>query len=168
MKMIERYAIATLLIMSAVMLGVLIPGGPIETRNFSGMSPVILVGFNTLLTALGLGSLALAYFVLDRRKGAYMLSAFLGVEYFLVYSLDLLGIFPFSQDSMPHVLRWIEVAGVIASFPLIYLSIQLALTLDNSARTKNGPFRLEHIRQIFLIALVAIGIITFATHVTMR
>jgi hypothetical protein len=163
-----RYLVATLLVMSAAMLGVLIPGGPIETRNFSEMSPLILAGFNTLLTILGLGSFVLAYFVLDRRKVTYMLSAFLGVEYFLVYSLDLLGIFPVSPDSMSHVLRWIEVAGVIASFPLISLSIQLALTLDNSIRTKKGPFRVEHIRQIFLIALVAIGIITFATHASMR
>ena len=97
-----------------------------------------------------------------------MLSAFLGVEYFLVYSLDLLRIFPVSPDSMPHVLRWMEVAGIIASFPLISLSIQLVLTLDNAVRPGIGTFRLEHIRLIFLIALAAIGIITFTTHASIR
>ena len=167
MKMNARYLVATLLVMSAAMLGVLIPGGPIETRNFSDMSPVILLGFNILLTILGLGSFVLAYFVLDRRRGGYMLSAFFGVEYFLVYSLDLLGIFPVSPDSMPHLLRWIEVVGVVASFPLISLSIQLALTLDNTVR-QGITFKLEHFRLILLVTLVATGIIAFATHAAMR
>ena len=163
-----RYSIATLLIMSAVMLGVLIPGGPVETRSFSQIPSVILVGFNSFLTTLGLGSLVLSYFVLNRHQGGYILSAFCGVACFVVYALDLLGIFPVSPDNMPHLLRMIEVTGVIISIPLVSFSIQSALKPDNAVHSGTGTQELDSKRLIFLIALTAIGIVIFATHAAMR
>jgi hypothetical protein len=163
-----RNSLAALLIISAVLLGVLIPGGPIETRSFSQISPAILLGFNTILTILGLGSVVLAYLALNRRKGAYMLSVFFGVANFLVYALDLLGIFPVSPDSMPRILRWIEVAGIVVSFPLISLSMQLALTLDNTVNSRTEIPKSRYLSLIFLMAMAAIGIITFATREAMR
>lgn len=59
---------AALLLLSAVLLGVLVPGGPIETRNFSHISPWILGSFNTFLTSLDLGSFVIAYLVFRKKK----------------------------------------------------------------------------------------------------
>ena len=116
--------VASLLVLSAVLLGILVPGGPIETRSFSHISPLILGAFNTFLTVLGIGSLALAYFAVKGKRWAILAAAFCGISYFLVYALDLGMIFPVSPDKMPPALFAIEVAGLLVSFPLTFLSLR--------------------------------------------
>ena len=106
-----EYALAGLLGLSAVLLGMLIPGGPIENRDFSYIPPITLGIFNVFLTVLGIGSLAIVYFAFLGSKIAIMSSALCGISYFLVYALDLKKIFPVSPDKMPRSLFWIEVLG---------------------------------------------------------
>ncbi|MDE2430042.1 MAG: hypothetical protein KGM99_15060, partial [Burkholderiales bacterium] len=84
---------AALLLLSAVLLGVLVPGGPIETHNFSHISPWILGSFNTFLTSLDLGSFVIAYLAFRNKGWACRVAAFCGIAYFLVYVLDLAKIF---------------------------------------------------------------------------
>ena len=55
----KRYWIAGLLALSAISLSLLVPGGPIETRSFSHINPIILASFNTFLTTLSILSLLL-------------------------------------------------------------------------------------------------------------
>lgn len=52
-----NYIIPALLIVSAVNLALMIPGGFVEMRDFSTYSSLVLGLFNTFLTILGLGSL---------------------------------------------------------------------------------------------------------------
>ena len=124
MKKHMGHTVAVLLVLSAVLLGILVPGGPIETRSFSHISPLILGAFNTFLTVLGIGSLALAYFAFKGKRWAALAAAFCGISYFLVYALDLGMIFPVSPDKMPPALFAIEVAGLLVSFPLTFLSLR--------------------------------------------
>lgn len=167
--MAKRYITSTLLLLSAVMLGTLIPGGPIETRNFSHIDPLILGAFNTFLTALGLLSLLLAYFLLSGGKQtAFLTSAFAGVSFLVVYVLDLGRIFPVSPDPMPHALRIIETAGAAISLPLAVISIALAREVDGNGRNrKHWAFTRRYAFVIVPVILIGIAIVAFATYSAM-
>jgi hypothetical protein len=157
--------VAALLVLSSVLLGILVPGGPIETRSFSHIAPLILGAFNTFLTILGIGSLAIAYFAAKRRRWAFALASICGIFYFLVYALDLAKVFPVSPDEMPTVLFAIEVAGIIVSLLLTYLSLNsrhIALS-DNAEHAVSVEMRKAHILLLVLMVLTGIGIIIFST-----
>ncbi|WP_421847537.1 hypothetical protein [Marinomonas sp.] len=160
------YAISGLLVLSVLLLSALIPGGPVETRNFSHISPFILGSFNTFLTVLGIASFPLAYFCIGGGRLALIGSLLCGIGYFLVYALDLAKIFPISKDKMPKVLFIIEVLGLIISIPLTLLSLMYM------SMPKNGVMEVEISSSIILYTLafmliVGIGIITFATRAAM-
>jgi hypothetical protein len=114
-------AVSTLLLISALLLISLAPGGPIETRDFSHIPALVLGLFNAFLTVLGLGSLLLAWLVFKQRCRWYW-PLLAGTGYFLVYGLDLFGIFPVSPTPMNQALWSIEVAGMIVALPLMTLA----------------------------------------------
>lgn len=159
--------IAFLLVVSAVLLGLLVPGGPIETRNFTHISPLILGTFNSFLTSLGMVSFALAYFAYQQRRFALWSAAFCGLSYLAVYILDLWQIFPVTPDPMPQTLWAIEVIGSLISVPLVMLSVNSALNADSPQIA--APFSLKPagIVLIVLAGFVAAGIIWFATDAAM-
>ncbi len=158
-----KYSVAILLVISTILLGILVPGGPIETRDFSHISPLILGIFNTFLTILGLGSLTLSYFVLKGRRWAFIVSSIFAISYFLVYILDLGKIFPISPDEMPQMLFVIEVLGILVSLPLTYLSLNLSRTRIDSGEDVTASKGGYNVLLLGLMALVGIGIIIFAT-----
>ena len=80
-----KYWISGLLILSSGLLGILVPGGSIETRDFSQIEPIILGTFNTFLTVLAIGSLLVVYFIFLEAKWAFMVAAICGFSYFMVY-----------------------------------------------------------------------------------
>ena len=161
----QQKKVAVLLVVSSFLLAILVPGGPIETRSFSHISPLILGSFNTFLTLLGMLSLPLAYFVFKMKKWAYIGSIFAGFFYFAVYVSDLAHIFPVSPDAMPPLLLVIEVAGTILSIPLIHSSYVLL----KEGMSSNETFILNKKLFIFIFfaLLVALGIIVFATNAAM-
>ena len=144
-------AVSTLLLISGLLLSALAPGGPIETRDFSHILGLVLGAFNGFLTVLGLGSFVLAWLVLKQQCRWYW--PFLtGVGYFLVYGLDLLGVFPVSPSPMSQALWSIEVAGMIVSLPLMTLSgmsLQHIEQIDNPASVPSAAW----------IVAVAIGVL---------
>lgn len=166
-----KHWIAGLLGLSGIALGTLVPGGPIETRSFVHIHPLTLGVFNTFLTTLVLGSLALVYFVLQSKRWAMVTAAGAGLSYLGVYGLDLVKLFPVSPDAMPPALLAIEVLGTVLSFPLMLLSIQAMQA--SGKRTLAGVtlpqpehhlrFQLPHIVIAIGLGVVALGIITFAT-----
>ena len=166
--MIKRHmgrTLAVLLVLSAVLLGILVPGGPIETRSFSHISPFILGAFNTFLTVLGIGSLVLAYCAFKGKRWAILAAAFCGISYFLVYALDLGMIFPVSSDKMPPALFGIEVASLLVSFPLTFLSLRgVSMPVINSESPENQvALKKSHVLLLVLMTLAGVGIIIFAT-----
>lgn len=161
------YAVAGLLALSLILLGVLIPGGPIENRNFSHISPIILGLFNTFLTILGIVSLPIAYYSLGNSDIALIAAAVCGVCYFLVYALDIAKIFPLSPDKMPRTLFIIEVGGLIVSIPLTFLSLYY-LSIPKVGATEiiisSGT-----INSLLIFMLISgAGIVIFATKAAMR
>ena len=127
MKNTAQYSVFLLLLLSATMLTSLVPGGPIETRGFSHISPFVLGSFNVFLTTLSIASFLLLYFVWRQQRWAFIGSALAGIAYFLVYVLDLARWFPVSSDAMPPALFVIEVSGTISRYECIYLLRLLSL-----------------------------------------
>lgn len=171
MRLQIRYWVAGLLGFSGIALALLVPGGPIETRSFAHINPLILGAFNTFLTTLGLGSLLLIYFVLKSVRWAMFAAAVCGISYLGVYGLDLAQIFPVSPDAMPPALLAIEVLGAVISFPLVALSIQAlrrlkprkSVAVSFSWSKPDFPWQTPHISIVIGLGITALGIIAFAT-----
>ncbi|MBU0556760.1 MAG: hypothetical protein KKD64_14960 [Alphaproteobacteria bacterium] len=118
------FAISALLIASALNLALMVPGGFVETRDFSAYPAVVLGAFNVFLTVLGLGSLVLAYVVVGTGRGngwaVLFRLAFIGV-----YLLDLWRIFPVPANPMSTLLATLEWLGTGLGVALTILSIAL-------------------------------------------
>lgn len=163
MSLNNKYSTSVLLFLSFVLLSILVPGGPIETRSFSHIDPMILGAFNTFLTLLAIISVFLIYFILKNIKWAYIVSAVCGASYFLVYALDLGGIFPVSPDAMPQALLIIEILGTIASIPLVYFSIQGTLNIGSEQHAQVVVYPKKLFFAILVLIATGICIIVFAT-----
>lgn len=149
-----------LLIVSTVNLTLMIPGGFIESRDFSHISPIILGGFNIFLTTLGMLSLFLIYFINKKQKWAFKASFICGLSYFIVYTIDLLGIFPKTPTAMPLLLLVLEILGTILSIPLMYYSFLRIKMAGNEQKTMLNKYVYFF---IILATLIGVGIIIFAT-----
>lgn len=160
MSLKKEYLLSILLLISGLLLSVLVPGGPIENRDFSHISPLVLLGFNIYLTALGLGSFVLIAYVLRSGRNAGLIACAAGVSYLVVYAIDLLGWFPQSPSDMSSTLFTIEVLGLIAALPLVYLSCQLAKGLDVPSERNRVSWSSM---QWFMLIVGAMVIVIFAT-----
>lgn len=164
-----KYWISGLLILSSGLLGSLVPGGLIETRDFSHINPITLGAFNTFLTVLAIGSILLVYFIFREAKWAFIVSAICGISYFLVYVLDLGVIFPVSRDPMPTALFVIEIIGTVVSLPLTFLCVNqfFKTNHDPTNRRLKPASTLKFFYIAVLSVLLGCGIITFATRTAM-
>ncbi|MBP0021787.1 MAG: hypothetical protein J7647_30060 [Cyanobacteria bacterium SBLK] len=169
----RKYWLSGLLVLSSVLLSTLIPGGPIETRSFAHIDPIILGSFNIFLTSLNIGSLLLAYFVWQEQRWSFLASAIFGLSYFFTYTLDLGGLFPISPDAMPLALFSIEIAGTAIALPLTIAAAQAmqdsiqtpidgrnAIAIDSTATVKWSILML-------ILAVLAVAIVIFATRSAM-
>lgn len=122
MKLQRKYIVTAWLCVSAGLLATLIPGGPIENRDFSQLDPVVLTAFNVFLTSLDLGTLLLMWFTMRGYEWAITSAFYVGLGYFGVYALDLAQVFPKSPTPMSPELAAVEVLGMSASIPLMIYS----------------------------------------------
>ncbi|WP_221797186.1 hypothetical protein [Oceanobacter mangrovi] len=151
-----------LMVISATLLSAMIPGGPVETRDFSAYSPVILGSFNTFLTLLGLLSYGTAWFTWRRQRWALICASLCGAGYFMVYAADLVQLFPQSPIAMPAALLVMEVIGLVLAVPLLILPLLI--------KADGGPqqgYLVHHSRNLYLSAIavfcVVVAIVAFAT-----
>lgn len=164
MNINRKHLITILLLLSCGLLSVLVPGGSIETRDFSHINPLVLACFNTFLTLLVIMSILIVYYLLQEINWAYIVAAICGLSYFVVYALDLAGIFPVSPDSMPLTLFIIEVLGSIISIPIILLSVRELSILSSSRERKSVQFYSKRFAYfVLLLSIASLGIIIFAT-----
>ncbi|MBD8890040.1 hypothetical protein [Roseibium litorale] len=154
----SRSCTLVLLLASALNLALMIPGGFVETRDFSAYTALILGAFNLFLTVLGLGSFVLAYMVWRQGRG-FWLSALAGLGYVAVYQADLQGLFPVTPVPMPALLYLLEWLGT-ALGALLFLA---GLAGIRTAQTTSGAG--EKLPRPVLFGLVFAGgsIILFAT-----
>ena len=152
------------LVVSAALLSSLIPGGPIENRDFSHIHPGILGAFNVFLTTLDLGSFVLAFFALKQRQWALNTAFYAAVAYFAVYAVDLAQIFPRSPTPMSFYLALIEVLGMSAAVPLMFASRAAQSVDTTTGRSQPGSYRYA-ITAVLLV--IGVAVIWFATDAAM-
>ena len=158
--------LAILLVLSMVLLTILVPGGPIETRDFSHISPTILQNFNIFLTSTGIVSLLILFFIFKKIRWSYLVAFLCGLSYFCVYILDLAKIFPVSPSKMPTTLFIIEVVGTIISIPLMFLSLKSFINFHSTTEKSAVKTKYFWLAAIIL-ALLGIFIVIFATNSAM-
>ena len=151
-------AIAAFVLLSALNLALMVPGGIVETRSFPDYSVTVLAAFNVFLTVLGLGSLILGYRIL-RSGQAGAMPLFAGIGYVAVYGLDLAEIFPVSAAPMSLALFTMEWTGTVLGAALI------ALSVAHLARGGSGAADRPALSAPTIGALVVLtlGIVVFAT-----
>lgn len=118
---IMNIILGSVLFLNVSFLTVLVPGGPIENRDFSHMTGFSFWGFNIYLISLGLSSFIISYYLILGASWAYTLALVLGFMYLGVYLLDLLGIFPTSPTAMSNPLMLMEIINALLAVYLIVL-----------------------------------------------
>ena len=147
-----------LLVLSAVTLALMIPGGFVETRSFARYPIWVLGAFNVVLTVLGLGSLVLAYRIFSTGY-VTVLASITGFGFVCVYGLDLLHVFPISDNPMSFSLYALEWLGTL-------LGLLLAGVAWNAI---NGDYRLEPSAArlpawgLVVLGLMTVVVVVFAT-----
>ncbi|WP_415718315.1 hypothetical protein [Maridesulfovibrio sp.] len=155
-----RLVVTILLAASVANLSLMIPGGTVETREFTQYSTLVLASFNIFLTCLGFGSLAASYFVYKQNKG-YLISVLLGVAYLAVYISDLAQIFPVSQNPMSATLARMEWIGSILGAALTGAAIFALRGTKGESASFQKP-KLPFMAKISLTIIAAI-IVIYAT-----
>lgn len=153
------------LILNALLLISLIPGGPIENRDFSHIPAIYLIAFNGVLTALGMSSLLVAPLASQNYNLIAKVSKIIALAYLAVYVLDLFAIFPQTQSSMPWPLLCVELLGCLAA-GLLYIEghfYEKRLVTMSTAKKKH-IFKSLSPMTILLTVLVANGVIIFSTY----
>tara|TARA_Y100000815_G_scaffold213905_1_gene198807 strand:- start:190 stop:672 length:483 start_codon:yes stop_codon:yes gene_type:complete len=152
------HALCILVILSAVNLALMIPGGFVETRTFPGYSVAVLAAFNIFLTCLGIGSLALGYRMF-RTGHAGISPIVVGVAYVAVYALDLAHIFPIAKAPMSKMLAATEWIGIILGVTVIVLGLRLAVANEEAAVSGPAPSR----TLLLTLGMAGLLIVVFAT-----
>ncbi|WP_322987815.1 hypothetical protein [Hoeflea sp.] len=100
----------------------LVPGGPVESRDFSALGGPVFWGFNVFLVLLGLIAIGAAIGLLGGRPNAAWAAIAACWGYVFVVLLDLGGVFPRSPDPIPLMLGLIEIFDLILAFYVGLLS----------------------------------------------
>jgi hypothetical protein len=132
MKMNYVKPVPYLLGVIMILLAILVPGGPVETRSFADLPAWVYWGFNAFLIGLGVFTVIALVFAALRRRWAFTAAIVAGALYILVYVLDLAGIFPVSPDPMPAALLWIEVIDSVLAAVLILFAAKALKQYDQS------------------------------------
>lgn len=159
---LTRHVLPVLLALSAINLALMIPGGLVETRDFSDYTVLVLGAFNLFLTVLGLGSLVLAYRLWVRGQG-FFLAALAGLGYLAVYQADLQGIFPVTPVPMSVLLYLLEWLGTLLG-ALLFVAALIGLGTAGAGQTAGEAGRRGLPRAVlFALVLAGAAIILFAT-----
>jgi hypothetical protein len=106
---VAAFLLAALLISFAA----LVPGGPVENRDFSHLSPATFNGFNAFLITLGLVGIVTVFGLWRSRRWALWLAVMVGWTYVMVVALDLGKVFPVSPDPTGFALGLIMIVDGI-------------------------------------------------------
>ncbi|WP_321315297.1 hypothetical protein [Halarcobacter sp.] len=158
-----HYIIAFLLVSLSILLTILVPGGPIETRDFSHYSETTLTLFNIFLTALGLLSFVVAFLIIKKKRYSVVMSTLFALLYIFVYILDLFKIFPTSPIAMSTTLFSIEFISTLIGLILIYLCIRFNDIKAENNEKVSIKVTFYKIISLLIVLLFAIGIVIFAT-----
>jgi len=108
-----------ILFLNVTLLTILVPGWPIENRDFSHLKWIVFWWFNVFLISLWIATLVMCYYVLLWNIWAFKVSIVLGILYFIVYMIDLWKIFPKSPTDMSKTLMLLEIVNSMFALLLI-------------------------------------------------
>lgn len=153
-----------LLISSIALLSSLIPGGPIENRDFGHLGAILVLSFNMFLTGLILASTVAVVLIWKRSHFGGGLAFLCSVGFAGIYLLDLLQIFPTSPTPMSVALYYVEAIGLIAA-GLLMAASQSLIVGKGDAGPPSAPTRSFSlpVPMMLMILAVSVGIIAFAT-----
>lgn len=117
--------VSLILFLNVVLLSILVPGGPIENRDFGNLKRISFWGFNIFLISLGLMTYVTSYGVLISYPLAVPFAKGIAVLYFLVYALDLGKIFPKSPTEMSKRLMFFEILNMSLALYLFIITSSL-------------------------------------------
>lgn len=152
-----------LLIVSIALLSSLIPGGPIENRDFGHLGVTAVLTFNIFLAALILASSVAVVLTWKRSHFGGGLTFLCSIGFAGVYLLDLLEIFPTSPTPMSAALYYVEAIGLIAAGLLMAASQSLRVR-KGDAVTPSAQIRSFSLSVplVLIILSVSVGIVVFA------
>ena len=161
----QNKALAFYLLLNALILISLIPGGAIETRDFSHIPVLYLTVFNAFLTALGMCSLLFVPLAFNNFRAAAKVSKILALAYIAVYLFDLFEIFPQTPSAMPTLLLFLEISGVISGFLLFAEGHKFEKKINTLAPNEQ-KHHLKKLSPLCILILVIIGnaIVIFSTY----
>lgn len=119
--------VGVLLVMITLILIPMVPGGLIDTRDFSPLPRWQYNLFNVFLTSLGLASFVTAGFAIAAVPWAFVAAIVLGLLYVAVFALDLAKIFPVVPDHMPVQLLVLEVIDLALAGALAVIAVRAVL-----------------------------------------
>ncbi len=99
-----------------------LPGGFIETRDFSHLDAKVFWGFNAFLIALSLVAIVMIFLTWQQKKPAFWVSITVAWLYIFVFILDWSHVFPTSPDPMSFWLCMIEILDSILCFYIVIFS----------------------------------------------
>jgi len=162
---LHNKTLACYLLINALLLISLIPGGGIETRDFSHISTLYLTAFNALLTALGMCSLLFIPLAIKNYRAVADVSKILAIAYCAVYLLDLMAIFPQTPSRMPTLLLVIEVVGTFSACLLFFEGHKLHKKFHEISSSAQRV-SIKKLSPVCILALVLVGngVIIFSTY----
>ncbi|WP_416150675.1 hypothetical protein ACM26V_06815 [Salipaludibacillus sp. HK11] len=114
-----------LIFLNVFLLAILVPGGPIENRDFSKMRGVSFWGFNVFLISLGVSSFIASYLLLVGSAIGVYLGVILGVLYLVVYVIDLAGFYPKSPTKMSNQLMFFEILNACLAIYTVIVFVSI-------------------------------------------
>lgn len=117
--------LSIIIFLNVTLLAILVPGGPIENRDFSALKGVVFWGFNVFLITLGLTSFYTIHAVLANNSTAILLTKSIATAYVIVYAIDLIGMFPKSPTKMSNTLMLFEIINLCIAVYLFIISFSL-------------------------------------------
>lgn len=117
--------LSIIIFLNVTLLAILVPGGPIENRDFSALKGVVFWGFNVFLITLGLTSFYTIHAVLANNSTAVLLTKSIAIAYVTVYAIDLIGMFPKSPTKMSNTLMLFEIINLCIAVYLFIISFSI-------------------------------------------
>ena len=125
MQGFQRSQLSVCLGLNAILMTLMLPGGPVEIRNFSAYSTTTLTLYKLFLSALVTGTLLTIALCSKQYQGAGAGSIISGICYLSVHAVGLLAIFLFSPNPATAILLTLELVACIAAISLIFLGKKL-------------------------------------------
>ena len=152
------------LVVSLLTTSVMIPGGPVETRSFSDLVPVVALAFNIFITSVIVLGIVSAYGLFKNRKWAFQAVGLVGLAFVLIFFLDLAGIFPVSKDPMSPLLFVLEIIAFVQGVGMMVLSVA-TLKITEESEWAGGSGAMTKAVFVLMVALMIIGafVVYFAT-----